>query len=251
VARGTTLASTHSPREGEDVRKIVGILLLGLGGTGCAERTLLAPAPGAPAAPGSPSAALATANGVQVIVEAGEPTGPRDIETAVTPLKVTIVNNGPEPVAIRYDHIYLEGPGGKRWAALPPYEAQKEAAQAITPPPPPPAPLWVYDRFLVAPHLRWYYPYLTAFADPFLYDDVYYDQYRRYWRRRRIAMRDVRAQAIPEGVLEPGGRVSGFLFFEHVPSNAGPVSLHADLLDARTGRQLATVVTPLTVLKAG
>jgi hypothetical protein len=204
-----------------------------------------------PAAPGAPAAAaVAEANGVQVIVEGAEPSGPRAIETAVTPLKVTIVNHGREPVAIRYDHIYLEGRGGKRWAALPPYEAQKEAAQAIAPPPPP-DPLWVYDGFLVAPHLRYYYPYLTAFADPFLYDDLYYDQYRNYWRRRHVAMRAVRAQAIPEGVLEPGGKVSGFLFFEHVSAKEGPLTLHADLLDARTGQQLASVRAPVTVLKAG
>ena len=63
-------------------------------------------------------------------------------------------------------------------------------------------------------------------------------------------MREVRAQAIPEGVLEPGGKVSGFLFFEHVPSHDREVRLHADLLDARTGRQLGTVTTPLIVAKA-
>jgi hypothetical protein len=232
-------------RRGEEkaVRNISGaLLLLALGGAGCAERTVLMPAPGAPAVE------VAGANGIRVTVEQGDVPGVRAIETAVTPLKVTIVNDGPRPVAIRYDHIYLVGPDGKRFAALPPYQAEREAAQAIAPPPPPPL---VYDRFFVAPHLRYYYPYLTPFADPFLYDPLYYDQYFQYWHRRRVAMREVRSLSIPEGVLEPGGRVSGYLFFEHVPSKQGQVTLHADLLDARDGRPVAVVTVPLSVAKAG
>jgi hypothetical protein len=38
-------------------------------------------------------------------------------------------------------------------------------------------------------------------------------------------------------VLEPGGRVSGFMFFEDVPPDeVKMVSLHAELVDAPSGR---------------
>ena len=44
--------------------------------------------------------------------------------------------------------------------------------------------------------------------------------------------------------------MSGFLFFEHVPAHEREVTLHADLLDARTGRQLGRLTAPLVVANA-
>jgi hypothetical protein len=117
---------------------------------------------------------------------------------------------------------------------------------------PPPGPGYlVYNRFFVAPHMRFYYPYLTPFGDRFLYDPIYYDQHYRYWQTRRAVSREVRALAIPEGVIDAGGRVSGYVFFEHVPAHEGQATLHADLLDARDGRPVAAVSVPLSVAKVG
>jgi hypothetical protein len=213
-----------------------------LGAAGCAERTVLMPAPG------SPAVEVAGINGVRVTIDNGDLDGIRDVETAVTPLKVTLTNDSTHAVTFRYDQVYLTGAAGKRYGALPPYEAQREAAQTVASPPGVPA--LAYDRFFVAPHMRWYYPYLTPFGGRFLYDPIYYDEHYRYWPTRHAVAREVRAMAIPEGVIEPGGNVSGYVFFEHVPAKQGQATLHASVLDAADGRAVAEVSVPVAVEKA-
>lgn len=42
--------------------------------------------------------------------------------------------------------------------------------------------------------------------------------------------------AIPEGVLEVGEAITGFLFFEDVPPSTARVTFHADLVEASTGK---------------
>jgi hypothetical protein len=221
---------------------LIVLTMTALGAAGCAERTVLMPAPGTPAVE------VAGTNGVRVTIDEGSLDGIRDVETAVTPLKVTLFNDSTHAVTFRYDQVYLEGPDGKRYAALPPYEAQREAAQTVAPPPGPPL---AYNRFFVAPHMRWYYPYMTPFANPFLYDPIYYDEHYRYWQTRHAVAREVRGMAIPEGVIEPGGSVSGYVFFEHVPAKQRQATLHASLLDAQDGRAVAEVSVPVAVEKAG
>src|SRR5262249_38625673 len=104
----------------DNMQKVITVALLAVASAGGAQRTLLSPAPGSPGRAAVTPTAI-RADGVQVTVEGEEPSGPREIMTAVTPLKVTITNGGATPVALRYDRISLEGPDGKRWAALPPY----------------------------------------------------------------------------------------------------------------------------------
>ena len=225
---------------------LVASLALGCG----AQRAVLTPAPGAQTAAGS-RVAVAQADGVTLRVEPGAWPGPRSVETAVTPLKVTFENNGTRPVAIRYDHVALVTQDGKRLTALPPFQAQREAAGTVIPPAPLTDLRFGYRRFFVAPHLRWYYSRLSPFRSPFLYDRLYYDRYVDYWASRHIAMEQVRRNAIPEGVLEPGGQITGYLYFEDVADeDVLQVTFHADLVDAATGDALARVEVPFNVSRA-
>jgi hypothetical protein len=166
----------------------------------------------------------------------------------VTPLKLTVENNGSVPVAIRYDKLYLMTDGGERFAALPPFQAKAEAAESVAAPPTPLAPLWFTHRgFLVAPYLRYYYPALSPFGYSYSYDPLYYQRYVDYWAQRRVAMNEVRRHAIPEGVVEPGGVVTGFVFFEDVDGDVARVTLYAQLPNPRDGTAVASLRVPFDV----
>jgi hypothetical protein len=54
-------------------------------------------------------------------------------------------------------------------------------------------------------------------------------------------------QALPQGTLEPGGTVTGFLYFQDVSEREGSVTLQARLVDARTGEQFGTLSIPFGV----
>jgi hypothetical protein len=54
-------------------------------------------------------------------------------------------------------------------------------------------------------------------------------------------------QALPEGTLEEGGSVTGFLYFQDVSEREGRVTLQARLVDARTGEQFGTLSIPFDV----
>jgi hypothetical protein len=53
--------------------------------------------------------------------------------------------------------------------------------------------------------------------------------------------------AIPEGVLEPQGRVAGFLYFQRMNDDLKQITLKADLLNARTGATFGTLSIPFGV----
>jgi hypothetical protein len=58
---------------------------------------------------------------------------------------------------------------------------------------------------------------------------------------------DMLAKGIPEGVLEPEGRISGFLYFEKLPENLDRITFEADLINARTGVTLGTMRIPFVI----
>jgi hypothetical protein len=54
-------------------------------------------------------------------------------------------------------------------------------------------------------------------------------------------------RALPEGTLEDGGALDGFLYFQDVGEREGRVTLEARLVDARTGEQFGTLSIPFQV----
>lgn len=55
------------------------------------------------------------------------------------------------------------------------------------------------------------------------------------------------AQGIPEGVLEPKGHISGFLYFDKLPENLERLTFESDLVNAQTGESFGTIRIPLLV----
>lgn len=229
---------------------LAAFLALALVFAGCStQRTQLDPAPAANEAAGMMDAAVNTVDGVRVVAQSQAWPGMAEVKREVTPLRVVMENNGSMPVRIRYDDFSLVGPQGERYAALPPYgvEGSVQEPTLVEGYDPVTAPTFQYTNFYVAPYYASAYPTLTPYADPFYYDPVYYDRYYTAWESIALPTEEMVAEVLPEGVLEPGGRVEGFLYFEHVDPEAPRVRFRADLTNADTGEVFGEISIPFTV----
>ena len=189
----------------------------------------LVPAPGAQIADERGKSAVATVAGVTVVVNADAWRGlPATLDSIVTPLLVTIDNQGGRPVRVRQDLLALRGPGETRFTARSPLEIDgyvSEPASAM--------------------------PYGAYGYDPFWHTGL--GPYRRHdpWppsRRLSLPTRDMVERALPEGTVEPGARTTGFAFFDRAKLEKGaPLEFTMDLVDARTNERLGDVRIPFVV----
>ena len=53
-------------------------------------------------------------------------------------------------------------------------------------------------------------------------------------------------QALPEGVLQPGGTAAGFLYFHRLRDN-GPVRFSAELVNPNSRETIASVEIPMVL----
>lgn len=208
----------------------------------CTTATQIEPAPAAATIDGQ---AVEVVDGVRIVAEAGEWPGNVNIEEEVTPMRVTITNNSNRPIAIRYGEFALVSADGERYNAIPPFRVEGTVVEPRLAPgfAPVTTPGFVYDRFFVAPYLSPLYPGVTAFTDPFLFDPFYYDQ----WREVRLPTAEMVRRALPEGVVQPGGSVSGFLYFEEVDDDDEMLQFRANLMNARTSQRFGVITIPFTV----
>lgn len=58
---------------------------------------------------------------------------------------------------------------------------------------------------------------------------------------------EMREAALPEGTLEDGGEVYGFLYFEKVAKEEIGLTFKNDLVDASDGKTFGTISIPLLV----
>ena len=229
---------------------VVFVLAGALAAAGCAtSRTELDPAPAANEVSGMMDAAVDRVEGVRMVVQSQAWPGMSEIKTEVTPLRVVIENNGSVPVRLRYDEFTLVGPQGTRYSALPPYgvEGSVEEPVLVEGYDPITAPAFEYDNFYVAPYYASAYPTIDPYADPFYYDPYYYDRYETVWQSINLPTEEMVAEVLPEGVLDPGGRVAGFLYFERVDPEAPRVRFRADLVSAADGDVFGEVSIPFIV----
>ena len=178
----------------------------------CSTAAQLSPAPGAAVAPVGPGeGAIAEAAGVQVEVRSRAwSSDPVTLETEITPLYVEITNNSDHAMLVRYESITLSQ-GGLVYPALPPYD-----------------------------------------IDESVIDDTYpdYSYYGYYWggwsayRTVELPTKDMRQLALPEGVLKPGEKITGFLFFDDLDDDISDVEFDVQLVDAATRRRFGVVEIP-------
>lgn len=221
----------------------------------CVVTPVLVPAGGAPEG----TQATVEAMGVRVSVDGAAWRGaPGDLARFVTPVRVVVDNRSGHPLRVAYEDFALEGSDGfvfKPLAPLPGLEpnSEREAprvllvdahppgpvhqARPVSPPPPRHPPV----RFYVAPHYRYWWPHVWVWGGPF----------PRPWPvptwRESLPTDDMIAEALPEGVVQDGGRVEGFLYFRGVTPRESRVMLRFELVDANDETPLGTVRVPLVV----
>lgn len=217
------------------------LLVAGFALAACVTEPELVPAPGAKVV-GEDTAVSAT-GGVRIAVDPqawGE--GPVDIGNVITPVRVIIQNDSGRLLRVRYSELTLVDPSGFRRAALPPYAiGALSTVPAFTP-------AFEYRAFLLAPPYSPFYPSISPWYGPFSWDPWYYQYYYPYWPDP-LPTQAMLEYALPEGVLESGGRVSGFLYFQELPREVDRVLFRADLVDASTGEPFGEVRVPFVVTR--
>lgn len=212
----------------------------------------LKPAAGARTLAADEDVAVAVVGGVSFRVDGGAWDGfPAELD-AVVPVRVTIENDGAHPVRIRFEDMALMGPEGTEFAALPPLRIDAvemtEGSVGGTPYMPYRAGFG-WDRFLVADPYMPYYAGLDPWVGPFAYDPLYYDRYYGEWPVE-LPTESMIERALPEGVVSPGGRVSGFVYFEDVPDDVERVTFRAEVVNASTGERMGVVSIPFVAKDA-
>ena len=233
---------------------LIAVFVTALGATaltGCAPSANLQPAPAANEVAGMEEAARTTVDGVHVVAQTAEWPGSAPVKNEITPVQVTMENNSNNPVRVRYGEFALVGPDGQRYSALPPFEVGGSVEEPVVVDGYDPItnPGFAYDDFSVAPYYGSVYTGLTPYAGTFGYDPYYYDTYNTYWADINVDLPTdaMLERALPEGVVESGGRVEGFVYFEKVTEDVPRVTFRADLVNADTGDVFGEVRVPFTV----
>jgi hypothetical protein len=213
-----------------------------LGSAGCATVPSLYPAPDARTLPSQARSALGEAAGVQAIATAGTWNGePRDLDWRLTPIELALRNNSAQRIRLSYPQITLTTSSGFTVTALPPYQITGTATEMSTRPVL--VPRFSYSRFALAPYHRAYYPQLGPWDDRWPMDPMYYEASYPHWQIP-LPTTDMLERALPEGVLEPNGQVSGFVYFPRLPPDVTSATLRIALQDADTGATLGTIEIP-------
>ena len=213
--------------------------------SGCARRVEVVPAPTATLVPGVKDAAEGKDAGVKVEAAGNAWSGyPYDLDSVVTPMEVWIRNESGKPLRISYRDETLMTGSGKKYLPLPPYHI-RAAIQGLAPV----GPAFGFQGFFIAPYYAPYYRWeFNQWGGPFDYDWGYYPLYYGIWKVH-LPTRDMIRQAIPEGVLENGGSLNGFLYFQKADRSHRKEGLTFTfrLVDAKTQQAFGEISIPFVV----
>jgi hypothetical protein len=209
---------------------------------GCGSGRML-PGPGARTVPGAPSAAFIDRNGLRLSADGDCWRGkPADLAASTTPVRVRIVNQTGRPIRVLYDSFVLRGPSGHRFRPLPPAPFEKGSEPQV----PPFRPIFAHAGFFIAKAYEEMVPTLDPWPEPLPRNTAGATKRYRRWEPG-LPTAEMRRMALFEGVLADGGKATGFLYFEHGARREGHLVFHADLVDARDGRELASLRIPFQI----
>lgn len=197
---------------------------------------LVAPVPQARAQDSDHTATASTA-GVTIEIDTEAWKGEPQRFDKVLPLLVRIDNDGDQPLRIRHTGFALVTGSGERVPATPPFELDQ--AESV-----------IDDRRIDPFDIRYRYPYGFFRFGPYgrlgFVSYPYALDHQGRFRRVELPTSDMVSGALPETVVEPGDRVTGFLYFvdddDHVDlDHAGRVDFEAELVSAETRQPIDTI----------
>jgi hypothetical protein len=219
--------------------------------------TSLSPGPGATTVPGEADTVINRIDGVSVTVETNSWQGSRAVTNSVEPIRITISNQGSSPIRLRYGDFALIDRNGRRYAALPPYRVEGtllnpmlvEGYSVIV------MPQFRFRGFYVAPYYSRIYPGIPVYPRRYyLYDPFYYNYYYADLRSAIRPTVEMLSLALPEGIIDSGGSVTGFLYFQRVRPGTETVTLRGTLVSLGTsdsspgGAIFGEISIPYTVI---
>ena len=221
---------------------------------GCVRDPALLPGAGANIVNGRPDVAVDAASGVRLFVRGDTwSADPPDLERVMTPILVTIQNQTGRPIGIRYAGFTMKGASGMTYEAVPPFKIDRPGPPRVAPvePPLPPS-----SGFWVSPYLHSRWSALKPWPYDFPYDGTYYDRLYVRWHQP-LPTRAMIRSALPEGVLQPGAEVTGFLYFDKLTDREPLATLEARFAPAsqaaaapaRRANDIASLSIPLRVVK--
>lgn len=165
----------------------------------------------------------------------------------VTPVRLEIENAGQTPLRIAYDRFVLIDEKGAFYGALPLYRVQGTAEEPELAPGQQvlEEPAFEADQFSVAGAYSAAYPRLSTFDGPAGHDPQYHNYYFAYWAGIPLPTREMLSLGIPEGVLGPGGTLSGLLYFESTGGDLPALRLRGDFVNPFTGERLGSRSVPV------
>ena len=199
---------------------------------------LIAPVPWAVAQDDADHTAVVSTAGVTIEVDTEAWRGEPSRFDKVLPVLVRITNDGEVPLRIRHSDFALVTGSGERVVATPPFDLRATETVAS-------------DTGIDPFDVRYRYPYGFYRFGPYGrvgfigYPYSPFDDINRF-EAVELPTSDMVSGALPEAVVEPGDRVTGFLYFvdddDHVDlDHAGPVTFQAELVNAQTRQPIDTI----------
>ncbi len=215
----------------------------------CKEKTEIKPAENAEHVQNYSNTGVSTVEGIHVTTETGTWTGSDDVKSYITPLRVIIDNNSNYPLNINYSNFMLVTDSGKIFAALPPFDIEGEvnAPKIVKNYTPIQKPAFEYRNFRIAPYYSRVYPNFPVYGHSIYFDPNYYRYYASYWSTLHLPTSEMLNMALPEGVLDKGGKVSGFIYFEKVNDNLNNINFRFDLVRADSSGRIGEIKIPYKV----
>lgn len=128
---------------------------------------------------------------------------------------------------------------GERRTALAPFDIEETEVQPIR------RPYFTATGFHVAPHHSLFFPHFTTVGHGFFHDLAFHHAGFSHFRRFQLPTRDMLRRALPEGVLDPGGEIRGYLFFDAFEQGeVEHVTFVGDLKVAEDGETLGEARIP-------
>ena len=229
-----------TPQLSRGVLLLIAAALPLLGICGCSHAGLV-PASSAKVIAGAPKAAFQEAAGVRCSADTvAWPDGAPKPPESVVAVKVRVRNESGKPIRLLAADFVLVGKSGQKYRPIPVLPLGGETLPRLNP-------VYASVKFYVAPRFRAAYPTLEPWSAALERDQALYDRQFERWGKGRPTLQMIR-MALPEGVLEDGGLISGFLFFESPLDDEDRVNFQADFLPGDgSGNAVASIEIPFRV----
>lgn len=191
-----------------------------------------------------------TVDNVRITVQSDAWKGDPAILEEVTPLKLSVENNNPQPIKVTYENLKLISKENDVYSALPIYEVEGNLEDArlaedyevivrtdID-----------YNEFYIYPMYTRVYTDVPVTDYKFYENPEYYVQFYKAWDETGLPTNEMKIEALPEGILMEGGSLSGFVYFEKVDPELEEVEFRMKLINAETNEVFGSIEIPFWVM---